>query len=264
MVIQRMLHSSTHTRAALWLLAAFLLVSLAACTARRDTSRPLPTVLLPAPQTAHRLVVVLPGRADDLDALKASGVARAIQDVWADADVQLVEVTLGDYREGKAIPRLHDEIIVPAQARGYRQIWLGGASMGGMGTLLYDSQYPGQMSGLLLLAPYLGENPIHEEIVAAGGLAKWKAGPSEPLGDDTWQRVLWRHIQSFANEPGANRRVWLAYGDKDSLGAAIALMTPALLTDHVLVRPGGHRWSVWTPAMRELLQRASSESSAPR
>ncbi|MEO8460398.1 MAG: alpha/beta hydrolase-fold protein [Dokdonella sp.] len=233
--------------------------SLAGCGPRGDATRPVPTAFVPAKQAAQRLVVVLPGRGDDLAGLRDSGIVQAIQDVWPDADVELAAVTLDYYMQGSAIPRLHDEVIGPARKRGYRQIWLSGASMGGMGALLYDGQYPREIDGLVLLAPFLGEDGILDEVRAAGGLSQWNPGPHQALSDNTWQRELWRHIKDLSNDPASAQRVWLAYGDQDSLGPAITMMVPALPADHVRVRPGGHRWTVWTPAMGELLQAASGK-----
>ena len=52
------------------ILVLLALSLLAGCAPRADTTRPIPMALIAAPQTAHRLVVILPGRADDLAALK--------------------------------------------------------------------------------------------------------------------------------------------------------------------------------------------------
>lgn len=236
------------------------LCMLAACGPRRDTALPLDTALIAAPQSAQRLVVILPGRADDLDALKRSGIAEAVHAAWPDAEVLLAEVTLGDYRDGGASRRLHDEVIVPARARGYRSIWLGGASMGGMGTLLYDIQYPGTVDGLFLLAPYLGGRGIVSEVRDAGGVADWNPGPPETIGADTFQREMWRYIKALSTDPAKANRVWLAYGDTDRLRGAISLLEPHLPEGHVLVLPGGHAWSVWSPALRGLLEANSASS----
>lgn len=242
------------------LMALFLLV---ACGPLGDPSRPIPTVLASAPDEATRLVVILPGRADDLDALQESGMVEAIQGAWPDADVLLAELAIAYYRNGDAPRRLHDEVIAPARARGYREIWLGGASMGGMGTLLYDQAYPGEIDGMILLAPYLGDRAILSQIMAAGGVARWDPGPSQTLSEDTWQHELWRHLKTWGDDPALARNVWLAYGDDDRLREAMPVLTPLLRPEQVLVYDGGHDWTVWAPATGEILRRvdASRERS---
>src|SRR4249919_4311853 len=119
------------------LFALACLLAFAGCTAHVDPTQRIPTATIPAKQPATRVVGVLPGRADNLDALRSSGMADAIQSAWPDADVTYAELTLDYYKQGDAPKRLHDEVIAPARAHGYRAIWLAGASMGGMGTLLY-------------------------------------------------------------------------------------------------------------------------------
>lgn len=239
-----------------WWLCWLGLALLAACTVRGDPSRPIPTAFVPAPQPATRLFVLLPGRADDLAALRRSGAVQAIQAAWPDTDVVLAELSLPYYLDSDAPRRLHDEVIAPRARHGYRELWVGGASLGGMGSLMYDRAYPREVDGLVLLAPYLGEPPLLEEIRGAGGLAAWRPGPPGPPDRAQWQRELWRHLQGWAHTPQRTRDVWLAYGEDDPLRAALPLLAPLLPHDHVLVRPGGHTWRVWTPALRELLQRA--------
>src|SRR5205085_5014027 len=115
------------------------------CFPRGDPSQPLPTTFVAAPQAARRLVVVLPGRGDDLRGLRSSGIVQAVQSAWPDADVVLTGLALGYYLEGLAEQRLHD-VIAPARRRGYTQVWLVGASLGGMGAILYDRAYPGEVN----------------------------------------------------------------------------------------------------------------------
>ncbi len=243
------------------LLVLSLLV-LAGCGPHGNAAKPIPTALVPAPRPAERLVVVLPGRGDDLAALERSGIANAVQGAWSDADVLFAELTMAYYQEGGAAKRLHDEVIVPARRRGYREVWLSGASMGGMGSLLYDRAYPGEVDGMVLLAPYLGDRAILKEIADAGGIAKWNAGPPQIIGADNWQHELWRHLQTWARDPAKARNVWLAYGDRDRLRRAMPLIEPLLLREHILVRPGGHAWTVWSPAMREVLLAASADAGS--
>ena len=241
---------------------AFVLL-LAACTAHGDPTRPVPTAFIPAPKPATRLFVVLPGRADDLGRLRRSGAAQAIQSVWPDTDVVLAELTIDYYLQRDAERRLHD-VIAPLRARGYREVWLGGASLGGLGSLAYEMRYPQEIDGLVLLAPYLGEPPLIEEIEAEGGIAAWRPGPrpssAEPDRQD-WQRDLWRRVQTWSQNPRRTRNVWLAYGDEDPLRIARPLLAPLLPSGHVLLRSGGHSWRVWTPALRDILAAQSGASA---
>jgi hypothetical protein len=230
------------------------------CYPKGDPAKPIPTTFIPAPQPARRLVVVLPGRGDGLEGLQRAGIAQAIQAQWPDADVELSGLAIGYYLQGNAIRRLHDEIVMPARKRGYREIWLLGASLGGLGALMYDGQWPGTVDGLVLLAPYLGEKPLLEEIAAAGGIAQWNPGPRpQTIDGDNFQRELWRHLQGWSRDPSAARNVWLAYGDQDYLRDTMPSLVPLLPPRHVLVREGRHAWSVWTPAARDILARIDAE-----
>jgi len=230
------------------------------CFPRGDPSQPIPTAAIAAPQVARRLVVVLPGRGDDLEGLRRSGIAQAVQSAWPDADVLLTGLALGYYLAGQAENRLHGEVVLPAQRRGYREIWLAGASLGGMGAILYDRAHPRQVTGMLLLAPYLGEQEMVSRVAAAGGVARWAApAATAVLTEDNYQQELWRHVQTWSRDPDAARRVWLAYGRKDSFRDADALLGDVLPPGHVLVRDGGHDWGVWSPAARELLMRVQQQ-----
>ena len=236
------------------------LALLAGCVAMGDPDRPIPTTLVPAPQPAQRLVVMLPGRGDDLEGLRASGIVGAVQGAWPDADVVLAELTLSYYMRGDAPERLHREVIVPARARGYREIWLAGASMGGMGTLMYERLHPGELDGLVLLAPFVGDRPLLREIRQAGGLATWDPGPVQEVGAKTWQRELWRHLKGWNADSDRPQRVWLAYGDRDYLRDTLPPLAELLPQDQVSILPGGHDWTVWTRGMREALLAADRKA----
>ncbi len=243
-----------------WLLAA----AATGCAAGGDITRPLTTTFVAAPQPAHRLVVMLPGRGDSLRSLTDQGVAQLIQRHWPDADVVLAGLTMPFYRQGQATQRLHDEVMVPARRPVYRQVWLAGISLGGMGALLYDQQFPGEIDGMLLMSPYLGGDAIHAEIRRAGGLAAWQPGPAQVLGPDTFQRELWRSLHDWSARPQRTRTVWLAYGADEPFRQPIELMSPLLAPDHVIMLPGKHDWKLWSQALPALLDRVSSQALSPQ
>ena len=247
-----------------WSVVLLAASALLACASKRmESPRPVPTALLPSNDGSHRLVVVLPGRRDRLESLRRSGVGEAIQRVWPDADVLFAELSMPYYLDRSAAQRLHDEVLLPARRRAYTEIWLVGASLGGMGCLLYDRMYPGQVDGMVLLAPYTGERAIHDEIRAAGGLATWQPPAGAADDEDGWQRELWSHLRTWADEPARTRDVWLAYGDADYLREGMPLVAGLLRPEHVLVRPGGkHAWSTWTPAVEDVFRRIDAERAS--
>jgi pimeloyl-ACP methyl ester carboxylesterase len=239
---------------------------LSACPSAGDARGPIATELVPSvvTQKDRVLVIVLPGRGDDVSRLRKSGIAGAIQKSWPEADVLLTGVTMAHYFSGTMPERLHDEVVVPARKRGYREVWLAGASLGGMGAVVYDRRYPAVMDGLVLLAPYLGDQAMIDEINAAGGLAQWQAGPVPATMDsDNSMHEIWRYLKSWtADRSERGKHVWLVYGESDRLKAALPLLAPLLPPSHVLVRPGGHAWVVWTPAAGEIFRQIHDGEAA--
>ena len=227
---------------------------LTACAYLQKPKDPIPSLTIAAKVPAQRLFVVLPGRGDSLRTLVNTGIAATIQRHLPDADVLLVGATLTYYLDGKLVERLHDQIMRPARARGYREIWLLGASLGGMGATLYEREHPDEAAGLVLLAPYMGEAPLIEEIARAGGVAAWNSGtkPTE-LNRDNARREQWRVVQSWATDKQRAADVWLVCGDTDRFHDAAELIAPVLPPDHYFVPHGGHKWVVWKEGAEQAL-----------
>ncbi|GAP65492.1 hypothetical protein MBSD_n0782 [Mizugakiibacter sediminis] len=242
-------------RPALALSAALLL---AGCLYHGVVRRPLPTRLFAAPQPgdARVLVVVLPGRGDSLAALERSGIVAAVQEAWPNADVVLAGAGMAYYRAGQMPKVLREDVILPAHARGYRALWLIGASLGGMGEVLYARDHASEIDGMIMLAPYLGEARMADAIRAAGGLAAWDPGPPPPgIDGRNYQRELWRTVQGWRARPGFAARVWVGCGSDDAFARNLPALRAALPPGHVIEQPGGHRWSVWVALTRRLLRR---------
>jgi Putative esterase len=241
-------------------IAIFLLLFLG-CGNMGDRRVAIPVQLREAKQASALapLVVVLPGRADNVEVMSKFGIAEAIQRSWPSAEVLLTSATLDYYLDGGLERRLHEEIILPARKRGVTEIWLVGASLGGMGALLYERAHPGEVQGIVLLAPYLGKTKLLREIAEAGGIHSWNPGiEPQPMSASTYQRELWRYLKSLSLQPERAARIWIAFGDQDRLSKAIPVIAPLLPGDHILERPGAHKWSVWTPAAGEIFLRISS------
>lgn len=242
-----------------------LATGLAGCAAIGNSGVPIGTlpVVAPQPSAERTLVIVLPGFGADAKDMKDRGVAEAIQLSWPEADVLLTSATWAYYRDGRVVSRLHDEIVAPAQRKGYHRIWLAGASMGGMGALLYEREHPGEVTGIVLFAPFLGSDELLDEIRAAGGARMWDPGPlpAETNGDN-FQRQVWKMVKGWANLPALARRVWLATGKNDPMIDGVRLLARELPEAHSLELPGGHTWGLWLGAAKEVFSRIRVESLA--
>lgn len=228
---------------------------------------PMPSSLVPAPQPAasHPLVIVLPGRYDSLRDLQTKGIAEAVQKGWPVADVLLVGATPPYYLDGGIVRRLRQQVIEPARRKGYREIWLTGASQGGMGSLFYEYAYPGDVTGLVLYAPYMGDEKLIERIAAAGGPARWQPPLPKPprMRLHNYQVELWRLVHNWGATSQRSRHVWLACGTDDDFLTAAKLVATQLPPGHFVELDGGHDWETWDHAATRIFSRISTASALP-
>jgi len=237
------------------ILAIALAAALGGCVVIGDADQPISAIHMPAPVpgATPEAVVVLPGFGDRAEAMRDFGAA--VQRAWPQADVLLTNATFAYYQEGALVPRLEQDVIGPARKR-YARVWLAGASMGGAGVVLYKRAHPGQLDGLLLFAPFLGDEDLLEEVSAAGGVRKWEPGPRPAAVDgDNYQREMWRAIKDWSREPALARRVWLVCGKSDKLLAASRLAAAAVPAAQYFEVEGGHKWVVWAHAVEATLPR---------
>ncbi|MCD6043258.1 MAG: hypothetical protein K0R40_2861 [Burkholderiales bacterium] len=229
----------------------------AGCVVVGNSEVPIATETLPAPQPAAErlLVVVLPGYGDDGRGDKERGMARTIQEEWPEADVMLASATFDYYRDGKLVERLHQDVVAPALRAGYRRIWLAGPSLGGLGALLYEREHQGTLAGVVLFAPFLGDEPLLQEIRGAGGVRKWQPGALAQINARNYQRHVWKRVKEWTERPAAAPRVWLACGTDDQFVDAARLLASVLPPERFIEMPGGHRWTSWTRIGKEVFSR---------
>lgn len=239
---------------------------LASACATGKLKEPMPSTLVPAPEAApsHPLVIVLPGRYDSLRDLQTKGIAQAIQKSWPVADVLLVGATPPYYMDGGLVRRLRDQVIEPARRKGYRDIWLSGASQGGMGSLFYERTYPGDVTGLVLLAPYMGEDGIVSRVAEAGGPARWQPPLPKPpgLNINNYQVEIWRAVHAWHTDSHRADEVWVACGADDDFLPAAKMIASVLPAGHFIELPGGHDWKVWDRAAAQIFAQVAKASTA--
>ena len=245
-------------------------LALAGCAELRPTVRPLVQVVDPAPCAAasglpRPLVVMMPGRGMALAELVSRGFVAAVRRRGFDVDVLLVDAHLGYYQERVVFEALREDVLAPARRSGRPEVWLTGISLGGYGALLYDARHPGDIAGVVALAPYLGLDEVVAEVSRAGGLDRWAPPPLAPFTPsstpDETDRHLWRWLRQQAvtapGEPAPPHRlpIYLGFGDRDRFVAAQRLLAAALPAGRVVVTAGGHDWPAWQPGWDALLDR---------
>lgn len=142
------------------------------------------------------------------------------------------------YYSKTLIPRLKEDVMDPAKAQGYRRIWLVGASMGGLGALLYTLSHPEDVAGVYLISPFLGYSDITDEIAEAGGVRFWSPGKYDATED--WQRMLWDRLKTYGEQPANWPPIYLGYGLDDDFVEAHKLLGNILPKDRIFKTQGGH------------------------
>jgi pimeloyl-ACP methyl ester carboxylesterase len=199
------------------------------------------SISVPALSTAaaSTRMVWLPGAYHGAQDFLAAGFAEAVRTRRIALDLDFVDLELAHVADRSALQRLRSDLVLPARAAG-ASVWLGGISLGGLFALSYAASYPGELDGLCLLAPYLGNRMLTAEIAAARGLAAWQPGE---LAETDEERRIWRYIKG---RRAHSRPLYLGFGQGDRFAAAHALLAATLPADSVDVIAGGHEWSTWS------------------
>ena len=190
-------------------------------------------------------MIWLPGAYHCAQDFVNEGFARAAAQRQIRVDLQFVDLDMQHLDDRDAFARLRTEIVLPAHASG-AAVWLAGISLGGLVALDYASCYLGELDGLCLLAPYLGNRMLINEIAATSGLAAWNPGE---LAESDAERRIWRYIKTRSD----SGPLFLGYGRDDRFSAAHDLLATALPTGCVNVVAGGHEWRTWLQLWEKFL-----------
>jgi pimeloyl-ACP methyl ester carboxylesterase len=169
---------------------------------------------------SHCLVVFLPGRGDTPEHFVRNGFPEELRRAGSRCAMIGVDAHLGYYFEKTVVDRLREDVIAPARARGVEEVWLVGISLGGLGSLLYTKERPGEIKGIVAIAPFLGE-PTQD----FAAFRSWLTGYGRPAPD---------HPPLF-----------LVYGTKDRFAGPNGELAALLPDDHVFRVRGRHTWATW-------------------
>ena len=181
-----------------------------------------------ADSRAPAQMIWLPGAYDSARNFVDEGFSAAVAKRGTRLDLLFVDLQMAHLEDRGPLERLRWEIILPSRMAG-TSIWLAGISLGGLVALDYASAHPGEIDGLCLLAPYLGDRMLIDEI-AAGRLAESNA-----------EHRIWHYIKTQSG----TAPVYLGYGRQDRFSRAHDLMASALPARCVDIIDGGHDWRTW-------------------
>lgn len=196
------------------------------------------------------LIIFLPGIGDVAEDFERRGFIHELRREGVAADAVAVDAHYGYYARRVIFERITEDVIESAHTSGYEEIWLVGASLGGFGAASYAAQHASRVSGILLLAPYLGEKSLIDEIAEAGGLNGWNPGH---VAESDFQRRLWAWFKQHFSEARPALSVYVGYGMADMFARANALLAEVLPGDRVFAIPGRHDWHTWKKIWRMFL-----------
>jgi hypothetical protein len=240
------------------------LLALAGCINLRSTEGPMAILedKLNCPVRPKTLIVFLPGAREVPEDLVREGFVKAVRDQHIQADMQIVDSHIAYFTKLEIVDRLEKEVMLPARAKGYSQVWFTGISLGGFGTLIYGASQAKSVSpdrakmydGFFVMAPYMGERNVWQAVQATG-LNQWKA-PVVSAPQD-FSTDLWRWLSGYtAPNQSALPQAYIGYGTEDFLAPPNKVFGSVLPQERHLQEPGKHDWPPWKALWARWLDKA--------
>ncbi len=200
-------------------------------------------------RAATARILLLPGAWEHADGFARAGFHDAVRERGLTIELECCDLELDHVTDRSMLDRLRRGPIAAARAAGCEVVWLAGVSLGGFMALVFAEQYPLELDGVCLIAPYLGARTITREISLAGGVAVWS--PGEVAVDDEDRRI-WRFIKS---RRGTRPTLYLGYGRDDRFADSQRLLAMALPPESVDVVSGAHDWPAWRQVWNHFLDK---------
>jgi hypothetical protein len=226
----------------IWLCAiASIVVVSPGCSGSRG-KKALPSVRYSGMTGKRSLLVLLPTMGGKGSHYETQGFLDEVWERGFEASMEVVDVKPSLYLGSKIVELLKTEVIEPAKTEGFEEIYLVGISLGGHGALLYATNYPEDVDGIVILAPFISGDRASEAIDEAGGLDTWEDCPFL-----AWTHAcnLWKSLKVYVSDSRNQRKVVLGFGTEDIFVDQCRILADVLLPEQVFTVPGGHDWETW-------------------
>ena len=233
------------------LLSIFVLIG---CGSNGDSSVPLTTQKILSGTKTSNLLIMFPGINSSGSDFIDFGFIEPFQEKYNNVDIILVDTRLAYVEAGNISERIQNEIIVPAYAKGYDNIWLVGVSLGGFSSLLYNRDFAENVNGIVLIAPYLGDLYSVSDLIDHPSPKKWSLDNK----NSTDRSIrFWRYLLTLTKPNKDNELktdLFIAYGDKDRSSQLHQLLASQIKKENVYINEdGGHNWISWKPLWINML-----------
>ncbi len=203
-------------------------------------------------EQAKHLVLFLPGLGDSPENVERGGMIEEMKGA-PQFDALIADAHFGYYRTGTMTTRLDEDVVHRVRSE-YDEFWIVGTSMGGYGAIAYAEKFPESVTGLVLLAPYLGQGKVLADIERAGSVQNWNPEAFQTTSSRTAHGVrLWAWLKERPTRP-SHPIVFLGSGDQDKLLRGFRLLSPALEANRVTIIPGGHDWTTWRKLFHRVVE----------
>lgn len=214
---------------------------------------------LPGGEKAKCLLVLFPGARDRAGTFREEGFVEDIQKSGLSVDVVSADATMGYYLQSIAAQRLEEDVIGPARAKGYDQVWLLGISMGGYGTFHYAQAHPEHVDGIAAFAPFLGKDEVWQSVRDG----TFTPPPVAPVTEDNYSQQLWGYLKGLTAAP-TRPELYLGCGDSDRLREPFEVLAAPVPKDHVFRTEGGHTWGPWRDLLGQFLAKSAFRDRCTR
>ncbi|MCW8900078.1 MAG: hypothetical protein OQK75_08045 [Gammaproteobacteria bacterium] len=219
------------------------------CTPNSDVNKPVELIWDKPGNKTDEIIVFLPGLYDVADIFQKEQFFILARKAGIKADMVAASIHINHLLKEMVVERIEQDIFNPAIKNGYKNIWFVGVSLGALNSLLFYKKYEKDICGVVVLAPYLGDKVLTEEISNMGGIENGKpAVLVENNGRYKDKKIVDRQLQQlwfwFEEQKSKNNlnKIFIGYGNEDRYVEVQSLFSGILPKQNVTMIKGEHEW----------------------